>query len=47
MHLDQRKKGILFAILSSFFFAIRSSIIKLTPIERVETLLFLRFFLIC
>ena len=38
-------KGILFAVLSSFFFAIRASIIKSAPIERPETLLFLRFFL--
>jgi drug/metabolite transporter (DMT)-like permease len=40
---SERRKGILFAILSSLFFAVRSSIIKSTPIERAETLIFFRF----
>jgi drug/metabolite transporter (DMT)-like permease len=44
IYSDGIRKGILFAILSSFFFALRSTIIKSAPIERVETLLVLRFF---
>lgn len=43
--LDDRRKGVLFAILSSLFFVLRSSIIKSTPVERVETLMVFRFFL--
>lgn len=44
MHFDQQRQGVFFAILSSFFFALRSSVVKLTPIDSVETLLFFRFF---
>lgn len=44
MFLNQQQKGIFLAILSSFFFAVRSCIIKSTPLEKVETLMLLRFF---
>ncbi len=43
MQLDSHRKGIFFAIFSSLLFALRSSIIKSTPLESVETLIFFRF----
>jgi drug/metabolite transporter (DMT)-like permease len=43
MGASERRKGVVFAILSSLLFAIRSSVIKSAPIEKVETLLLFRF----
>ncbi len=45
MQIQSQRKGIFFAFISALIFAIRLCIIKSTPIEKTETLLFFRFFL--
>jgi drug/metabolite transporter (DMT)-like permease len=44
MQLQNHYRGMLLALISSFVFAIRLCIIKLTPLQKTETLLFFRFF---
>jgi drug/metabolite transporter (DMT)-like permease len=44
LNLKTPHKGMLLALLSSFIFAVRLCIIKLTPLQKIETFLFYRFF---